>query len=107
MLLPESWTLTGSEGAGIRANTGIGGVPPPRNALWEDRAVATDRRRSGARARWLILIFFFWHNGRTTNVVDCLTVLSAQRLMYLFCCLLFSSMRGPDEERTHHEETIF
>ena len=41
---------TGSEGAGILAKAGSGGVPPLR-ALLAVLAVATDRRRSGVSAR--------------------------------------------------------
>ena len=41
---------TGSDGAGILANAGIGGVPPLK-AFDDVRAFATDRRRMGARDR--------------------------------------------------------
>ena len=46
----EIFLLTGSEGAGIRAKAGMGGVPPLK-AFVCVRVVTIDRRRRGTKAR--------------------------------------------------------
>ena len=59
--------LTGSDGAGILAYAGIGGVAPPLKAFEDVRAVVTDLLSRGIRARdaivfalpslWIIISF--------------------------------------------------
>ena len=52
--------LTGSFGAGIRANAGNGGVrPPPLNAFVAVRADTTERRKKGVNALDAIVSVFF------------------------------------------------